>query len=59
MAAAGMRAFCCALSGLRRLEVAEFLAGVVVSGWVISWVGLRREATLRSRLPKVPQRMNG
>ena len=54
-----MRAFCCALSGLRRCVVAEFLAGVVVSGWVISWLGLRREATLRSRLPKVPQRMNG
>ena len=59
MAAAGMRAFCCALSGLRRCAVAEFLAGVVVSGWVISWLGLRREATLRPRLPKVSRRVNG
>ena len=37
--------------------MAEFLAGVVVSGWVISFVGLRREATLPPRLPKVRQRM--
>lgn len=33
--------------------MAEFLAGLVVSGWVISWVGMRREAVLRSRLPRL------
>jgi hypothetical protein len=36
-----------------RCVLAEFLAGVLVSGWVISLVGLVREAGLRPRLPNV------
>ena len=36
--------------------MAEFLAGLVVSGWGISLLGMGREAAQRPRLPRVNSR---